>query len=199
VKNCLLIDFSPEAAAKGVTIGELQSMPQKTPTVAIILILLLLASCGGCLGGGQTNNQTTSPLANSLLVVKSVQVMIGYNTSLSCVLNTSNGQGLTDQVVYWYLDDKPLGQSSTYFGFSTHNLSVSEVSALSTGEHRIVVEYKGNADYSGSRGSGVLLVVPKPTPTPTPTPTPSPSPRTSTSTATTTPTSSIRTSTTGTR
>jgi len=170
-------------------------MQQKTPTVAIILILLLLASCGGCLGGGQTN-ETTSPLANSLLVVRSIQVMIGYNTSLSCVLNTSNGQGLTDQVVYWYLDGKPLGQSSTYFGFSSHNLSVSEVSTLSTGEHRIVVEYKGNADYAGSRGSGVLLVVLKPTPTPTPTPTPSPSPRTSTSTATTTPTSSIGTSTT---
>jgi hypothetical protein len=151
-------------------------MQQKIPTAAIILMLIVLASCGGCLGGGQTNDGTTSPLANSLLVVRSVQVMIGYNTSLSCVLNASNGQGLTDQVVYWYLDGKPLGQSSTYFGFAVHNLSVSDVSALSIGEHRIVVEYKGNADYAGSRGAGVLLIIPKPTPTPTPSPTPSPSP-----------------------
>lgn len=126
-------------------------MAQKTPIVAITLILLLLASCGGCLGGGQTNNGTTSPLANSLLVVRSVQVTIGYNTSLSCLLNTSNGQGLTDQVVYWYFDGKPLGQSSTYFGFSTHNLSVSDVSALSTGEHRIVVEYKATPIMPGQK------------------------------------------------
>lgn len=151
-------------------------MQQKTPTVAIIIILIVLASCGGCLGGGQTNDEATSPLARSLLVVSSVGVMIGYNTSLSCVLNTANGLGLNDQVVYWYLDGKPLGQSSTYFGFTMHNLSISDVSALSIGEHRIVVEYKGNADYAGSRGAGVLLVVPKPTPTPTPTPKPSPSP-----------------------
>ena len=151
-------------------------MQQKTPTVAIMLMLLVLASCGGCLGGGQTNDVTTSPLANSMLVVRSVEVMIGYNTSLSCVLNTTNGLGLNDQVVYWYLDSKPLGQSSTYFGFATYNLSVSDVSALSVGEHRIVVEYKGNADYAGSRGAGVLLIIPTPTPTPTPTPKPSPSP-----------------------
>ncbi|MCJ7639453.1 MAG: hypothetical protein MUO70_06195, partial [Euryarchaeota archaeon] len=69
-------------------------MQQKTPTVAIMLMLLVLASCGGCLGGGQTNDVTTSPLANSMLVVRSVEVMIGYNTSLSCVLNTTNGLGL---------------------------------------------------------------------------------------------------------
>jgi hypothetical protein len=135
----------------------------------------MLLSCG-CLGGGQTNNENTSPLANSVLVVRSVEVMVGYNTSLSCILNTSNGQGLDNQVVYWYLDGKPLGQSSTYFGFAAHNLSVSDVSALSTGEHQILAEYKGNADYAGSRGEGVLRVIPKPTPTPTPSPSPSPTP-----------------------
>lgn len=151
-------------------------MRQKAPTVAISLILITLLSCG-CLGGGQTNDQKTSPLANSVLVVRSVEVMLGYNTSLSCVLNSTNGQGLDDQVIYWYLDGKPLGQGSTYFGFAVHNLSVSDVSALSTGEHRIVVEYKGNADYAGSRGEGVLRVIPKPTPTPTPSPSPSPTPR----------------------
>jgi len=113
-------------------------MRQKAPISAIALILIALLTCG-CLGGGQTSNETTSPLANSLLVVRSVEAMIGYNTSLSCVLNTSNGLGLNDQVVYWYLDGKPLGQSSTYFGFAVHNLSVNDVSALATGEHRIVV------------------------------------------------------------
>src|SRR5665647_1040239 len=113
-------------------------MWQKASISAIALILIVLLTCG-CLGGGQTSDETTSPLAHSLLVVRSVEAMSGYTTSLSCVLNTSNGLGLTDQVVYWYLDGKPLGQNSTYFGFSTHNLSVCEVSALSTGEHRIVV------------------------------------------------------------
>ncbi len=150
-------------------------MRQKAPTVVISLILIMLLSCG-CLGGGQTNNENTSPLANSVLVARSVEVMLGYNTSLSCVLNTTNGLGLDNQVVYWYLDGKPLGQSSTYFGFAVHNLSVSDVSALSTGEHQILVEYKGNADYAGSRGEGVLRVIPKPTPTPTPSPSPSPTP-----------------------
>ena len=150
-------------------------MRQKAPISAIALILIALLTCG-CLGGGQTSNETTSPLANSLLVVRSVEAMIGYNTSLSCVLNTSNGLGLNDQVVYWYLDGKPLGQSSTYFGFAVHNLSVNDVSALATGEHRIVVEYKGNADYAGSKGAGVLLIIPKPTPKPSTSPSPSPSP-----------------------
>jgi hypothetical protein len=150
-------------------------MRQKAPTVVISLILIMLLSCG-CLGGGQTNNENTSPLANSVLVARSVEVMLGYNTSLSCVLNTTNGLGLDNQVVYWYLDGKPLGQSFTYFGFAVHNLSVSDVSALSTGEHQILVEYKGNADYAGSRGEGVLRVIPKPTPTPTPSPSPKPSP-----------------------
>jgi hypothetical protein len=151
-------------------------MLQKAVTVSVSLILITLLSCG-CLGGGQNSNEKTSPLANSLLTVRSVEVMIGYNTSLSCVLNATNGQGLNDQVVYWYLDGKPLGQSSTYFGFSVHNLSVSDVSALLIGEHRIVVEYKGNADYAGSRGEGVLRVIPKPTPTPSPSPSPSPTPK----------------------
>jgi len=80
--------------------------------------------------GGQSNDTNTAPLANSLLVVRSVEVMVGYNTSLSCVLNITNGQGLDNQVVYWYLDGQPLGQSSTYFGFATYNLSVSDVSDL---------------------------------------------------------------------
>jgi hypothetical protein len=141
-------------------------MQQKTAVFAIMPMLIILASCSGCLGGGKTNNETKSPLANSLLTVRSVEAMIGYNTSLSCFLNTSNGQGLNDQVVYWYLDGISLEQSSTYFGFATHNLSVSDVSALSIGEHRIVVEYKGNADYTGSTGEGVLRVIPKPTSTP---------------------------------
>src|SRR5674536_361845 len=68
-------------------------MWQKASISAIALILIALLTCG-CLGGGQTSNETTSPLANSLLVVRSVEAMIGYNTSLSCVLNTSNGLGL---------------------------------------------------------------------------------------------------------
>ena len=167
-------------------------MQQKKATVAVMLILIVLVSCAGCLGGGKTSDEVTSPLAHSLLVVRSVEAMIGYNTSLSCVLNTANGLGLNDQVVYWYLDGKPLGQSSTYFGFAVRNLSVSEVAALSTGEHRIVVEYKGNADYAGARGAGVLQVIPKPTPTPTPSPTPSPSPSPSPSTSTSTATTTVR-------
>jgi len=70
--------------------------------------------------GGQSNNTNTPPLANSLLVVRSVEVMVGYNTSLSCVLNTTNGRALIIRL-YWYLDGTPLGQSSTYFGFATYN------------------------------------------------------------------------------
>jgi hypothetical protein len=141
-------------------------MQQKTPIAAIMLVLIILASCSGCLGGGKTGNETTSPLANSLLTVSPVEAMIGNTATLSCVLNTSNGQGLIDQVVYWYVDGKALGQSSTYFGFATYNLSVSNVSALSIGVHRIIVEYKGNADYTGSTGEGVLRVIPKSTLTP---------------------------------
>lgn len=147
--------------------------------IAILIVTIMLFSCG-CLGGGQSNNTNTAPLANSLLVVRSVEVMVGYNTSLSCALNITNGQGLNNQVVYWYLDGKPLGQSSTYFGFATYNLSVSDVSGLAVGEHQILAKYNGNADYAGSQGEGVLLIIAAPTPTPTatpkPTPTPSPSP-----------------------
>jgi hypothetical protein len=143
--------------------------------LAILIVLITLSSCG-CLGGGQQNNEKTPPLANSLLTVRSVEAMVGYNTSLSCVLNTTNGQGLDKQVVYWFLDGKPLGQSSTYFGFAMYNLSISDVAALALGEHQILAKYKGNADYAGSQAEGVLLIVPKPTPTPTPTPKPSPSP-----------------------
>jgi cell division septation protein DedD len=111
--------------------------------------------------------------------------MVGYNTSLSCVLNTTNGQGLDNQVVYWYLDGTPLGQSSTYFGIATYNLSVSEVSGLALGQHQILTKYQGDADYAGSQAEGVLLVIAAPTPTPTPTATPTPTPR---PTATPTPT-----------
>ena len=118
--------------------------------IAILIVTIMLFSCG-CLGGGQSNNTNTAPLANSLLVVRSVEVMVGYNTSLSCVLNITNGQGLNNQVVYWYLDGKPLGQSSTYFGFATYNLSVSDVSGLALGEHQILAKYNGNADYAGSQ------------------------------------------------
>ena len=147
--------------------------------IAILIVTIMLFSCG-CLGGGQSNNTNTAPLANSLLVVRSVEVMVGYNTSLSCVLNMTNGQGLNNQVVYWYLDGKPLGQSSTYFGFATYNLSVSDVSGLAVGEHQVLAKYNGNADYAGSQGEGALLIIVAPTPTPTatpnPTPTPSPSP-----------------------
>jgi hypothetical protein len=141
-------------------------MQQKTPIAVIMLVLTILASCSGCLGGGKTGNETTSPLANSLLTVSPVEAMIGNTATLSCVLNTSNGQGLIDQVVNWYVDGKALGQSSTYFGFATYNLSISEVSALSVGQHRIFVEYKGNADYTGSTGEAVLRVIPKSTPGP---------------------------------
>jgi hypothetical protein len=152
--------------------------------LAVLIVAIMLSSCG-CLGGGQSNDTNTAPLANSLLVVRSVQVMVGYNTSLSCVLNITNGQGLDNQVVYWYLDGQPLGQSSTYFGFATYNLSVSDVSGLALGEHQILAEYKGNADYAGSQAEGVLLVIAAPTPTPRPTATPTPTPR---PTATPTPT-----------
>ena len=100
--------------------------------LAVLIVVIMLSSCG-CLGGGQSNDTNTAPLANSLLVVRSVEVMVGYNTSLSCVLNITNGQGLDNQVVYWYLDGQPLGQSSTYFGFATYNLSVSDVSGLALG------------------------------------------------------------------
>ncbi len=141
--------------------------------LAVLIVAIMLSSCG-CLGGGQSNDTNTAPLANSLLVVRSVQVMVGYNTSLSCVLNITNGQGLDNQVVYWYLDGQPLGQSSTYFGFATYNLSVSDVSGLALGEHQILAEYKGNADYAGSQAEGVLLVIAAPTPTPTPQPSSSP-------------------------
>ena len=143
--------------------------------LAVLIVAIMLSSCG-CLGGGQSNDTNTAPLANSLLVVRSVQVMVGYNTSLSCVLNITNGQGLDNQVVYWYLDGQPLGQSSTYFGFATYNLSVSDVSGLALGEHQILAEYKGNADYAGSQAEGVLLVIAAPTPTPTPTPRPTATP-----------------------
>jgi len=85
--------------------------------------------------------------------------MVGYNTSLSCVLNTTNGQGLDNQVVYWYLDGTPLGQSSTYFGFATYNLSVSEVSGLLLGQHQNSYKIPGDADYAGSQAEGVLLVM----------------------------------------
>jgi hypothetical protein len=153
--------------------------------LAVLIITIMLFSCG-CLGGRQGNDTNTAPLANSLLVVRSVEVMVGYNTSLSCVLNITNGQGLDNQVVYWYLDGQPLGRSSTHFGFATYNLSVSDVSRLALGEHQILAEYKGNADYAGSQAEGVLLVIPRPTPTPTPTPrptaTPTPRPRTATPT-----------------
>jgi cell division septation protein DedD len=152
--------------------------------LAVLIVTIMLFSCG-CLGGGQSNNTNTPPLANSLLVVRSVEVMVGYNTSLSCVLNTTNGQGLDNQVVYWYLDGTPLGQSSTYFGFATYNLSVSEVSGLALGQHQILTKYQGDADYAGSQAEGVLLVIAAPTPTPTPTATPTPTPR---PTATPTPT-----------
>lgn len=141
-------------------------MQQKTPIAAIVLVLIILASCSGCLGGGKTGNETMLPLANSVLVVSSVEAMVGNSTSLSCGLNTSSGQGINNQTVYWYLDGKALGQSSTYFGFAAYNLSVSNVSVLSLGEHRIIVEYKGNADYTGSTGEGVLRVIPKSTLTP---------------------------------
>src|SRR5208337_2178429 len=167
--------------------------------IAILIVTIMLFSCG-CLGGGQSNDTNTAPLANSLLVVRSVEVMVGYNTSLSCVLNITNGQGLDNQVVYWYLDGQPLGQSSTYFGFATYNLSVSDVSGLALGEHQILAEYKGNADYASSQTESVLLVIAAPTTTPTPTPsslpsptlrpTPSPSP---TPTASSSPTPSRRT------
>ena len=143
--------------------------------LAVLIVAIMLSSCG-CLGGGQSNDTNTAPLANSLLVVRSVEVMVGYNTSLSCVLNITNGQGLDNQVVYWYLDGQPLGQSSTYFGFATYNLSVSDVSGLALGEHQILAEYKGNADYAGSQAEGVLLVIAAPTPTPTPTPRPTATP-----------------------
>ena len=146
--------------------------------LAVLIVAIMLSSCG-CLGGGQSNDTNTAPLANSLLVVRSVEVMVGYNTSLSCVLNITNGQGLDNQVVYWYLDGQPLGQSSTYFGFATYNLSVSDVSGLALGEHQILAEYKGNADYAGSQAEGVLLVIAAPTPTPRPTATPTPQPSSS--------------------
>src|SRR5665647_3659493 len=76
-------------------------MQQKTPIAVIMLVLTILASYSGCLGGGKTGNETTSPLANSLLTVSPVEAMIGNTATLSCVLNTSNGQGLVDQTVYW--------------------------------------------------------------------------------------------------
>ena len=164
--------------------------------LAVLVVSIMLFSCG-CLGGGQNNNTNSAPLANSLLVVRSVEVMVGYNTSLSCILNTTNGEGLENQVVYWYLDGAPLGQSSTYFGFATYNLSVNDVSGLALGEHQILAKYEGNADYAGSQAEGVLLVIaaPTPTPTPTPRPTPTPTPRptpspSSTPTASPTPTPS---------
>jgi len=113
-----------------------------------LIVAIMLSSCG-CLGGGQSNDTNTAPLANSLLVFRSVEVMVGYNTSLSCVLNITNGQGLDNQVVYLYLDGQPLGQSSTYFGFATYNLSVSDVSGLALGEHQILAEYKGNGRLCG--------------------------------------------------
>ncbi|MFZ0926166.1 MAG: Ig-like domain-containing protein [Halobacteriota archaeon] len=143
--------------------------------LAILIVSIMLFSCG-CLGGGQSNNTNTAPLANSLLVVRSVEVMVGYNTSLSCILNTTNGGGLDNQTVYWYLDGTPLGQSSTYFGFATYNLSVSNVSGLALGEHQILAKYEGNADYAGAQAEGVLLVIAAPTPTPTPTPRPTATP-----------------------
>lgn len=145
-------------------------MPQKARILTVSLVALTLLSCG-CLGGGQKNDEKIPPLANSLLVVRSVQVMLGYNVSLSCVLTTMNGQGLDNQSVYWYLDGKLIGQSSTHFGFATYNLSAGDVSAPSQGDHQIRVEYKGNADYAGTSGRGVLAVIPKPTPTPSPSPT----------------------------
>jgi hypothetical protein len=154
-------------------------MQEKVHILTVALIILTLSSCG-CLEGEHKSDEKTAPLANSLLVVRSAQVMPGYNASLSCVLNSLNGQGLDNQSVYWYLDGTFLGQSSTYFGFATYNLSVGDVSALSQRDHQIRVEYKGNADYAGTSGSGVLAVVPKPTPTPSPSVTPSPSPGTAT-------------------
>ncbi|MGZ4942801.1 MAG: hypothetical protein ACXV6K_00820 [Halobacteriota archaeon] len=155
-----------------------QSLPlmRKSVPLASILIVTTLILSSGCLGGGQKNEENTSPLANSLLTVRSVQAMLGYNTSLSCVLNTTNGQGLDSQMIYWYLDGKPLGQSITRFGFATHNLSVSDVLALEAGAHKVVAEYKGNPDYAGSRGEGTLLVIEKPSPSPSPSPSASASP-----------------------
>lgn len=154
-------------------------MRQKARIITVSLVALTLLACG-CLGGGQKDNETTSPLANSLLVVRSVQAMPGYNVSLSCVLTMMNGRGLDNQTVYWYLDGKPLGQSSTYFGFAVYNLSVGDVSALSQGDHQIRADYKGDADYAGTTGMGVLAVIPRPTPTPSPPPSPTPNPRTAT-------------------
>jgi hypothetical protein len=157
-------------------------MRRKARIITVSLVALTLLACG-CIGGEQKNDKKVSPLANSLLVVRSTQTMLGYNVSLSCVLTMMNGLGLDNQTVYWYLDGKPLGQSSTYFGFTMYNLSVGDVSALSQGDHQIRVDYKGNADYAGTSGIGVLEVIPKPTPTPSPSPAPSPASRTATASA----------------
>ncbi|MGZ4917789.1 MAG: hypothetical protein ACXV5E_05180 [Halobacteriota archaeon] len=160
--------------------------------VSILIVTALILS-SGCLQGGQNNQEKTPPLANSLLTVASVQAAPGFNTTLSCVLNTTNGSGLNNQTIYWSLDGKPLGQSTTRFGFSVHNLSVNDVLALNPAAHKVVAEYRGNADYAGSRGEGTLLVIQRASPTPVPTPrpnatvTPTPTP-TFTPTPTITPT-----------
>ncbi len=132
---------------------------QRNALVAATLVAIYITSAAGCIGGSQNQNEKNVPLATSILVVSSLEAVWGYNTSLTCTLNATNGKGLHNQTIYWYIDETPLAEGKTFFGFAFHNLSSTDMFNFSIGEHKIVVEYKGDANYLGTRGEGLLLVI----------------------------------------
>jgi hypothetical protein len=136
---------------------------QRKTLVAATLVAIYITSASGCIAGNQNQNEKTVPLATSILTVNSLEAMRGYNASLSCTLNATNGKGLHNQTIYWYIDGNPLAEGKTFFGFAFYNLSSVDVFNFSIGEHKIVVEYKGDANYIGTRGEGLLLVIEKST------------------------------------
>ncbi len=136
---------------------------QRNALVAATLVAIYITSASGCIGGNQKQNEKNVPLATSILVVNSLEAVRGYNTSLSCALNATNGKGLHNQTIYWYIDGKALAEGKTFFGFAFYNLSSIDMFNFSIGEHKIVVEYKGDANYIGTRGEGLLLVIEKST------------------------------------
>jgi hypothetical protein len=137
---------------------------QRRALVAAALVVLYITSTSGCIEGNQSQNEKTVPLATSILAVNSLEAVQGYNASLSCTLNATNGRGLHNQTIYWYIDGKHLAEGKTFFGFALYNLSSTDTFNISIGEHKIVVEYKGDANYVGTRGEGLLLVIEKSTP-----------------------------------
>jgi hypothetical protein len=131
----------------------------KKEIVILIALALLALPLAGCLGNTSPSPTPTKPIQNTTIVLNSTTIAQGSPIAITASLK-SDAQLLDNKMIYWYLNNQSLKNTTTVNGTVTLRLTASETSQFSVGTHLLKAEFKGDDSYGPSSTAVMLTVTP---------------------------------------